>query len=184
MVDKWVIVKYSMGSSFMDLVIFVLSKAGLAKLIRHARETTVHSFVGHGDSINEIRTQALKHSLVVSASKVKCHDVAVELVMQMQLKVVVMMKEEQCIGTGFEVKMQLYHAIHRDVYNWFDISFDEFRRPSSPQQIEVCQAIFKKLMENNWLSENTMQQVVHLQVSGPSKPLSELDDPAWRLAFG
>ncbi|KAI3939688.1 hypothetical protein MKX01_029850 [Papaver californicum] len=52
-----------------------------------------------------------------------------------------------------------YHAIHRDVYNWFDISFDEFGRTSSPQQTEVCQAIFKKLMENNWLSENTMQQL-------------------------
>ncbi|KAI3962718.1 hypothetical protein MKW92_008916 [Papaver armeniacum] len=52
-----------------------------------------------------------------------------------------------------------YHAIHRDVYNWFDISFDEFGRTSSPQQTEVCQAIFKKLMENNWLSENKMQQL-------------------------
>lgn len=30
----------------------------------------MQSFVGHGDSINEIRTQALKPSLVVSASKV------------------------------------------------------------------------------------------------------------------
>ncbi|KAJ9555578.1 hypothetical protein OSB04_010192 [Centaurea solstitialis] len=51
-----------------------------------------------------------------------------------------------------------YHAIHRDVYKWFNISFDEFGRTSTPQQTEVCQAIFKKLMENNWLSENTMQQ--------------------------
>lgn len=30
----------------------------------------VQSFLGHGESINEIRTQALKPSLVVSASKV------------------------------------------------------------------------------------------------------------------
>ncbi|XP_042485777.1 probable methionine--tRNA ligase [Macadamia integrifolia] len=52
-----------------------------------------------------------------------------------------------------------YHAIHRDVYKWFDISFDEFGRTSSPQQTEICQAIFKKLLENNWLSENTMQQL-------------------------
>lgn len=51
-----------------------------------------------------------------------------------------------------------YHAIHNEVYKWFDISFDEFGRTSSPQQIEICQAIFQKLLENKWLSENTMQQ--------------------------
>ncbi|KAM6565373.1 hypothetical protein CsatA_024501 [Cannabis sativa] len=51
-----------------------------------------------------------------------------------------------------------YHAIHRDVYKWFNISFDEFGRTSTPQQTEVCQAIFKKLLENNWLTENTIQQ--------------------------
>ncbi|XP_059626217.1 probable methionine--tRNA ligase isoform X2 [Cornus florida] len=52
-----------------------------------------------------------------------------------------------------------YHAIHKEVYNWFNISFDEFGRTSTPQQTEVCQGIFRKLMENNWLSENTMQQL-------------------------
>ncbi|XP_071736349.1 probable methionine--tRNA ligase [Rutidosis leptorrhynchoides] len=52
-----------------------------------------------------------------------------------------------------------YHAIHRDVYNWLNISFDEFGRTSTPQQTDVCQDIFKKLLENNWLSENTMQQL-------------------------
>lgn len=59
----------------------------------------------------------------------------------------------------FLLPFSRYYAIHRDVYKWFDISFDEFGRTSSPQQTEVCQAIFKKLLENNWLSENTMQQV-------------------------
>lgn len=53
-----------------------------------------------------------------------------------------------------------YHAIHKEVYKWFDISFDDFGRTSTQQQTEVCQAIFKKLWENNWLSENTMQQVL------------------------
>ncbi|XP_021290707.1 methionine--tRNA ligase, cytoplasmic [Herrania umbratica] len=52
-----------------------------------------------------------------------------------------------------------YHALHKEVYDWFDISFDKFGRTSSPEQTEVCQAIFKKLWENNWLSENTMQQL-------------------------
>lgn len=52
-----------------------------------------------------------------------------------------------------------YYAIHKEVYDWFDISFDEFGRTSTPQQTEICQSIFKKLMESNWLSERTMQQV-------------------------
>ncbi|XP_075512096.1 putative methionine--tRNA ligase isoform X1 [Primulina tabacum] len=52
-----------------------------------------------------------------------------------------------------------YHFIHKEVYDWFNINFDEFGRTSSPQQTEVCQEIFKKLLENNWLSENTMQQL-------------------------
>ncbi|KAF5739139.1 methionyl-tRNA synthetase family protein [Tripterygium wilfordii] len=64
--------------------------------------------------------------------------------------------EEKC--TPKEI-CDKYHAIHREVYKWFDISFDEFGRTSSPQQTEVCQAIFKKLLENSWLSENSMQQL-------------------------
>ncbi|XP_010673414.2 probable methionine--tRNA ligase [Beta vulgaris subsp. vulgaris] len=51
-----------------------------------------------------------------------------------------------------------YHAIHKQVYEWFNISFDHFGRTSTPQQTDVCQSIFKKLMDNNWLTENTMQQ--------------------------
>lgn len=66
---------------------------------------------------------------------------------------------------SFHLSVFRYHAIHRDVYKWFDISFDEFGRTSTPQQTEVCQAIFKKLLENNWLSENTMQQVQGLLYS-------------------
>ncbi|XP_068646527.1 probable methionine--tRNA ligase [Aristolochia californica] len=52
-----------------------------------------------------------------------------------------------------------YHAIHKEVYEWFGISFDEFGRTSSPQQTVICQTIFQKLIENNWLSENIMQQL-------------------------
>ncbi|KAM5569576.1 hypothetical protein ABKV19_016866 [Rosa sericea] len=52
-----------------------------------------------------------------------------------------------------------YYAIHRQVYEWFNISFDKFGRTSTPEQTEVCQAIFNRLLENNWLSENTMQQL-------------------------
>ncbi|ONI22458.1 hypothetical protein PRUPE_2G130800 [Prunus persica] len=63
--------------------------------------------------------------------------------------------EEQCSPQEICDK---YHAIHREVYQWFNISFEKFGRTSTPQQTEVCQAIFNKLLENDWLSENTMQQ--------------------------
>ncbi|XP_010513503.1 PREDICTED: methionine--tRNA ligase, cytoplasmic-like [Camelina sativa] len=51
-----------------------------------------------------------------------------------------------------------YHAIHKQVYDWFDISFDMFGRTSTPEQTIVCQDIFKKLWENEWISEDTMKQ--------------------------
>lgn len=55
-----------------------------------------------------------------------------------------------------------FHALHKEVYDWFDISFDKFGRTSTPEQTEVCQAIFKKLWKNNWLTEKPMQQVRRL----------------------
>ncbi|KAL8462621.1 hypothetical protein ACS0TY_033600 [Phlomoides rotata] len=42
---------------------------GIIRVIDTGNEKIYKSFVGHGDSINEIRTQPLKPSLVVSASK-------------------------------------------------------------------------------------------------------------------
>ncbi|XP_011095328.1 polycomb group protein FERTILIZATION-INDEPENDENT ENDOSPERM isoform X1 [Sesamum indicum] len=42
---------------------------GIIRVIDTGSEKIYKSFVGHGDSINEIRTQPLKPSLVVSASK-------------------------------------------------------------------------------------------------------------------
>ncbi|KAL4183770.1 hypothetical protein AMTRI_Chr11g156760 [Amborella trichopoda] len=52
-----------------------------------------------------------------------------------------------------------YYAIHNEIYEWFDISFDKFGRTSCPDNTEISHAIFHKLLENNWLSENTMQQL-------------------------
>ncbi|KAK9087134.1 hypothetical protein Syun_029528 [Stephania yunnanensis] len=57
------------------------------------------------------------------------------------------------------IMLELYHVIHKEVYEWFGISFDEFGRTSTPQQTEICQDIFQKLLDNNWLTENTIQQL-------------------------
>ena len=34
-----------------------------------------------------------------------------------------------------------YHAIHKSVYEWFQISFDKFGRTPTWQQTEICQVI-------------------------------------------
>ncbi|KAF8720460.1 hypothetical protein HU200_023704 [Digitaria exilis] len=52
-----------------------------------------------------------------------------------------------------------YHALHREVYRWFGISFDHFGRTSSPEQTEICQGVFRRLLDNGWLSEKTIQQL-------------------------
>ncbi|KAG6546532.1 hypothetical protein Mapa_012081 [Marchantia paleacea] len=51
-----------------------------------------------------------------------------------------------------------YHAIHREIYEWFDIDFDMFGRTSTPQQTVICQAIFQKLLEKDRLLEDKMEQ--------------------------
>ena len=56
-------------------------------------------------------------------------------------------------GTTTETKVLEENSTprHKEVYEWFNISFDKFGRTSTPQQTEICQAIFKKILENNWI---------------------------------
>lgn len=58
-----------MQSEFLN-IIFFLSACNLLFVCVSLISCILQSFVGHGDSINEIRTQTLKPSLIVSASKV------------------------------------------------------------------------------------------------------------------
>ncbi|KAI7869181.1 tRNA synthetases class I (M)-domain-containing protein [Spinellus fusiger] len=52
-----------------------------------------------------------------------------------------------------------YHAIHRDVYKWFEISFDFFGRTTTPQQTEIVQDVFKKALANGFMYEQSMTQL-------------------------
>jgi methionyl-tRNA synthetase len=51
-----------------------------------------------------------------------------------------------------------YHAIHADIYKWFNIAFDKFGRTSTPIQTEVTQDIFLKLEKSGFIKENTIEQ--------------------------
>ncbi|KAG1675465.1 hypothetical protein FOA52_001764 [Chlamydomonas sp. UWO 241] len=52
-----------------------------------------------------------------------------------------------------------YHAIHADIYQWFDIGFDKFGRTPSRAQTKICQSIFKSLEDQNVLVEQGMEQL-------------------------
>lgn len=52
-----------------------------------------------------------------------------------------------------------YHKLHKEIYEWFDISFDKFGRTSTPIQTEVVQDIFKKLDAQGFILERTIEQL-------------------------
>ncbi len=52
-----------------------------------------------------------------------------------------------------------FHAIHRDIYQWFGIAFDTFGRTSAPEQTEVTQSIFLDLDANGFILEQTIEQL-------------------------
>ncbi|XP_047541457.1 methionine--tRNA ligase, cytoplasmic isoform X2 [Vanessa atalanta] len=51
-----------------------------------------------------------------------------------------------------------YHTIHEAVYRWFDIGFDYFGRTSTPEQTEIAQKMFLKLMDNGFISKQSVDQ--------------------------
>ncbi|WBW72100.1 cytoplasmic methionine-tRNA ligase Mrs1 [Schizosaccharomyces osmophilus] len=52
-----------------------------------------------------------------------------------------------------------YNVLHKQVYDWFEIEFDEFGRTTTPKQTEIAQHIFKKLHENGFMSADSMTQL-------------------------
>lgn len=52
-----------------------------------------------------------------------------------------------------------YHAIHRDIYAWFTISFDYFGRTSTEEQTAIVQDIFKKVDAAGYISEHELEQL-------------------------
>ena len=51
-----------------------------------------------------------------------------------------------------------FHAIHKDIYEWFNINFDIFGRTSTDDpsdenwpQTKLCQEIFKDLLNNGYI---------------------------------
>ncbi len=52
-----------------------------------------------------------------------------------------------------------YHAIHKEIYKWFNIDFSYFGRTSTPLQTEIVQQIFNKVDENGYITEKESEQL-------------------------
>lgn len=52
-----------------------------------------------------------------------------------------------------------YHVLHRDIYSWFNISFDEFGRTTTKQQTEIAQNIFWNVHNNGYTIAETVEQL-------------------------
>ncbi len=52
-----------------------------------------------------------------------------------------------------------YFKIHKEVYDWFNISFDHFGRTSKKNHHRITQDIFQKVYKNGFISEDEVQQV-------------------------
>ncbi len=52
-----------------------------------------------------------------------------------------------------------FFIIHRDIYKWFNISFDKFGRTSSEKHTEITQALFNSLDKNGYIYEKTIEQL-------------------------
>jgi methionyl-tRNA synthetase len=52
-----------------------------------------------------------------------------------------------------------FHAVHRNIYEWFGISFDHFGRTSRPAHTNITQDIFARLLENGAVEQKTSEQL-------------------------
>lgn len=56
-----------------------------------------------------------------------------------------------------------YHAIHKKIYDWFDIDFDYFGLTTTQHHTDIAQDIFSKLNQNQELSEADVEQMYCIQ---------------------
>lgn len=52
-----------------------------------------------------------------------------------------------------------FHAIHTEIYKWFNIDFDHFGRTSRPMQTQIVQDIFKKVYDNGYITQKATKQL-------------------------
>ncbi|KAI0143162.1 methionyl-tRNA synthetase-like protein [Xylariaceae sp. FL1272] len=56
-------------------------------------------------------------------------------------------------GVTPEALCAKYHAVHKDIYDWFGIEFDVFGQTPTAQHTQIVQDIFSRLWENGFIEE-------------------------------
>ncbi|MEM3362154.1 MAG: methionine--tRNA ligase [Candidatus Anstonellaceae archaeon] len=51
-----------------------------------------------------------------------------------------------------------YYLLHKEIYEWFDISFDIFGRTTTPKHTQIVQEIFLDLYKNGYIFEKEINQ--------------------------
>lgn len=52
-----------------------------------------------------------------------------------------------------------YHKLHAEIYEWFNIEFDQFGRTTTSEQTEIVHEIFQNLYDNNYFKEQSIKQL-------------------------
>eukprot|EP01107_Rhizomastix_libera_P011071 TRINITY_DN28444_c0_g1_i1.p1 TRINITY_DN28444_c0_g1~~TRINITY_DN28444_c0_g1_i1.p1 ORF type:complete len:755 (+),score=169.30 TRINITY_DN28444_c0_g1_i1:10-2274(+) len=52
-----------------------------------------------------------------------------------------------------------YYKLHKNIYDWFDISCDKFGRTSTQKQTEITQEIFWELQNNGFITPDIVEQL-------------------------
>ncbi|KAJ2814464.1 methionine--tRNA ligase mes1, partial [Coemansia sp. 'formosensis'] len=58
-----------------------------------------------------------------------------------------------------------YHRVHKEVYEWFDLSFNYFGRTSTQKHSEIVQGVFGQCVENSYMLEREVPQLFCEQCS-------------------
>ncbi|KAJ1675530.1 methionine--tRNA ligase mes1 [Spiromyces aspiralis] len=62
-------------------------------------------------------------------------------------------------GVSCQELCDKYNALHREVYEWFNISFNYFGRTTTSKQTEIVQEIFLKCHKNGYTIEQSLTQL-------------------------
>ncbi|KAI8976957.1 tRNA synthetases class I (M)-domain-containing protein [Pilobolus umbonatus] len=68
-------------------------------------------------------------------------------------------------GISCQALCDKYNAIHTSVYEWFDLSFDLFGRTTTEWQTKITQDMFKKNLDNGYITKEAMTQLYCEQCS-------------------